>query len=322
VEPLLKLRQAEEKPTKPLTPAEITAANIKKEIEQFQLNLNLGDWGKAGEYLSTLKEDEMRIAYERILQQLAAPVNVIPRPELAAAGAKPHRQKQYLRASDVLAISNLSPKEPSKGVLAKLSLLLKNSDSPSKEFYKALKSKSRYFGDKDAQSAMRTARFLMDGGHLGEAKQYLPNLEEVQNSRSFDALNLIARWHTQAHRDGDGNEHLPIAWDISLDLVGDKKAPFDTRAEALYRALGLVPDLEEEAGRDWLHKTFAKTDGEGFEILTTIGTLAAQVHQHPSPDYRLKQIKLQRAAAQALLGTAGIDLKPWQEILTLYARNI
>jgi len=296
------------------------SAKIKKEVELFQLNLNLGDWKKAGEYLSTLKENEADAAYSRILQQLASPVNVVPRPELAAAGAKPHRQKQYLRASDVLAISNLSPKEPNKSTLAKLSQLLANSDTPPQEFFNALKS-SRYFGAKDAKTSMRTAIYLMDAGHLDEAKPYLPNREQAQKDSDYKALNLIARWHAQAHREDEGSEHLPLAWDISLGLVGDKKAPFDARAEALYRALGLVPDLEGETGKNWLHKTFAGTEGEGFEILTTIGTLAAQVHQHPSPNYRLEQIKLQSAAAKALLSTPGVDPKPWQEILTLYARN-
>ncbi|BDS05935.1 hypothetical protein NT6N_09750 [Oceaniferula spumae] len=310
-----------EKPATPASPAQVELAKIKKDIEQLQLNLNLGNWRKAGEYLATLKENEIQIVYDRILQQLASPVNVVPRPELAAAGAKPHRQKQYLRASDVLAVSNLSPKAPDKDSLSKLSQLLKNSDTPPKEFFNALKNSSRYFGTKDAESSLLTARFLMDAGHLDEAKPYLPSLAESKNSNDFAALNLIARWHAQAHRADEGHEHLPLAWETSLDLVGNKKAPFDARAEALYRALGLVPDLEGEAGRDWLHKTFAGADGEGFEILTTIGTLAAQVHQHPSASYRLEQIKLQRAAAQALLSTPGIDPKPWQEILTLYARN-
>ncbi|MFK7911354.1 MAG: hypothetical protein AB8F34_12245 [Akkermansiaceae bacterium] len=303
------------------TPASAELAKVKQEVEQLRLNLNLGEWKKAGEYLTTLKESDVTAAYARILQQLSSSVNVTPRPELAASGAKPHRQKQYLRASDVLAISDMPAVEPNKETLKKLSLLLKNCDSPPAEFFVAVKNGTRYFGAKDAATSMRTALFLFDAGHLEEAKSYLPDREVAQKNGDFKALNLIARWHAQSHRADKGNEHLPIAWAISLDLVGNKKAPFDARGEALYRALGLVPDLEGEAGRDWLHKTFASADGEGFEILTTIGTLAAQVRQHPSAGYRLEQIKLQRAAAQALLGTRGIDPKPWQEILTLYARN-
>jgi len=115
--------EAEKPEEKSSTPEEVEIAKIKKDISHFQLNLNLGEWKKAGDYLATLEENEVKVAYDRILQQLAATVNVVPRSELAAAGAQPHRQKQYVRAADVLAISNLSPKEPNKSTLNKLSKL-------------------------------------------------------------------------------------------------------------------------------------------------------------------------------------------------------
>lgn len=310
-----------EKPAAEQTPAQVEIAQIKKDIEQFGIHLNLGEWQEAGKYLASLKENEAKVAYDRILQQLAASVYVQPRPELAAAGARPHKQQQYLRATDVLAIVDMCPSMPDDATLKKLSSLLANCPSPPKAFFQALQNTSRYFGKKDAKTSLLTAKFLLDADHLKESKPYLPELAMAQKENDYTALNLIARWHAQAHREDMGETHLPVAWQVSLDLVGNKKAPYNERAEALYRALGLVPSLEGETGREWLHKTFANTDGEGFEILTTIGTLAAQIRQHPSPEYRLEQIKMQRAAAQALLGTPGIDPKPWKEILTLYARN-
>ena len=303
------------------TPEEIEIVKIKEDIAQFELNLNLGEWKKAGEYLAALEEKDAKAAYDRILQQLAASVNVVPRSELAAAGAQPLKHKQFVRASDVLAISNMSPKAPEKSTLSKLSKLLQSSDHPPKEFFEQIGATSRYFGSADTETSLRTALFLMDAGHFEEAKPYLPTREQAQEAKDYTSLNLLARWHAKAHRGDKGDEHLPQAWDISLGLIGEKEAPYNDRAEALYRALGLVPDLEGGAGQEWLNKTFAAADGEGFEILAMIGTLAAQVHQHPSPEYRLEQIKLQRAAAQALLGTPGIDPEPWREILTLYARN-
>ena len=98
-------KEPSDKPTTPPTPAQVELAKVKQEVERFRLNLNLGEWKKAGEYLSTLKENDSQAAYTRILQQLTGTVYVTPRPELAAAGARPHKQKQYLRASDVLSIS-------------------------------------------------------------------------------------------------------------------------------------------------------------------------------------------------------------------------
>ncbi|MGB1259121.1 MAG: hypothetical protein ACPG6P_03695 [Akkermansiaceae bacterium] len=310
-----------DKPVTPPTPAQLEIAKVKKEVNQLRININLGNWKAAGKYIATLKPDQAKVAVERIVDQLSSTVTIKPRPELAAAGAKAHRQQHYMRPEDILALSNLSPEAPDEKMLGKLSKLLANSDSPPADFYQALKTNSRHFGNKDAKTSLRTARFLLDADKLDQAKPYLPELAVAFKEKAYSAVNLIARWHAQAHREDKGPEHLSAAWQASLDLVGTKTAPHNERAEALYRALGLVPSLEGETGKQWLTKTFSETDGEGFEILTTVGTLAAQIRQHPSPQYRYEQIKLQHAAAQALLNTPGVDPKQWQEILTLYARN-
>ena len=313
------------KPTPPKQPDPAQAAEAKKaaqEVERFRLDLTLGHWDKAAKFLGDLKEPLAKSTYARILQQLAQPVKVQPRPEVAAVGARPHTQQHYLRATDVLALANLSPAEPDDATLSQLSNLLRGCKNPPANFFETLANTSRYFGKKDPKTTLRTARLLLDAAYLDEAKPYLPDRATAEKENDHSALNLLARWHAESHKkDAKKKEHLPLAWDISLSLVGNKKAPFSERAEALYRALALVPSLEGETGKEWLHKTFSNSSGEGFEILAAVGTLTAQVRQAQMAPVRLEQIKLQHAAAQALLTTPDLDPKPWAETLTLYARN-
>jgi len=114
---------------------------------------------------------------------------------------------------------------------------------------------------------------------------------------------------------------LPKAWQFSLDIIGEKKAPLDQRGIALYRALSLVPELKGDTGQAWLKETFANASGEGFEILAAVGTLTSQTRNHRQSDFRLEQLKLQSSAASALLNQKDVDLSPWKEILTLYVIN-
>ena len=310
-----------EEPKEPPTPEELEVAAFKERLEQFNSDLNLGNWNEVGVFLGALEDKEAEVAYERMLEQLSTQVTVTPRAELAAAGAMPYRQSQWLRASDVLALANMAPKELEKGALLKLSNLLKQSDAPTNQFFTDLEKNSTYFGRADDETSLRTALFLMDGGYLAEAKPYLPKRDAAEKSADYTALNLLARWYADAHHADEEGDNLPVAWEVSLHLVSANDAPFAERGEALYRALGLIPDLEDEAGKEWLDKTFGDPRGEGFTILSAVGSLTAQVRQHRSASYRLEQIKLQRSAAEALLNTPDIDPDPWREILTFYVRN-
>lgn len=296
-------------------------AAFKSDFEKFSRDVTLGRWEEVKTYLAALPTGDATLAFRQIVTQLNAPVTVRPRKELTSLGAKQHQQQQYLRPEEFLALSDASQKAPDNAVLPQLAGLIKGARKPPRDFFAVLAKGTRYFGLGDEETKARTARLLIEAGHLEETTPFLPAYKQAEEKKNYPALNLLGRYHAESHsadRDGD---HLENAWKISLGIIREKKAPVNERAEALYRALALVPELKDGTGSDWLVRTFANASAEGFEILATVGTMASQVREHQSAEFRLEQLKLQTAAVAALTSNEKIDLKPWQEVLTLYVRN-
>ena len=289
------------------------------DAESFQSNVILGEWKQVREYLADLPEDLAKTTYKRVLTELGKPVQVKPRPEVALMGAKPHNQKNYLSPDDVLALSDASPTEPEVSTIEALAKFLPK-DAP-KSFLNKLKSGTRYFGQNNPEQRFLTSSLLLNAGQLEESAEFLPDLAQSRSSKQGKALNLIARYHSEAHLKKLGASHLPLAWELSLEVMSAEDAPIAERGEATYRALSLVSELEEGSGQEWLQKTFSDPAGEGFEILAAVGTLASQAQEIRNPLFRLQQAKLQSSAAEALLATNGIDLTEWKEIFTIYALN-
>lgn len=296
-------------------------AVYQKDFAIFTRALVLGEWEKVTSYLKELPDSDAQAAFARIVSQLSSPVSVQPRKELASMGARPHRQEQYFRPNEFFFLTDASKTAPPKTVLPSLAKLIAGDRKPSPDFFTTLAQGTRYFGTGDREKKIRTARLLIEAKHLKESAPFLPDRGKAQKDKNHSALNLLGRYHAESHAEDLGKEHLQQAWELSLGIIGAKEAPVTERAEALYRALGLVPDLEGDAGSKWLVDTFANASAEGFEILAAVGTLASQTREHRSSEFRLEQLKLQSAAVTALTTHPSIDLEPWQEVLTLYVRN-
>ena len=296
-------------------------ATFKNDFNQFTRDITLGRWIKVKDYLASLPSGDATLAFRQMVTQLNTPVTVRPRKELTSLGAKQHQQQQYLRPEEFLALTDASQKAPDNSVLPQLASLIKGERKPPRDFFVILAKGTRYFGLSDEETRARTARLLIEAGHLDETITFLPSLKVAKEKKNHAALNLLGRYYAESYSADRDGEHLENAWQISLGIISQKKAPLNERAEALYRALALVPDLEDGTGSDWLTETFSNASNEGFEILATVGTMTSQVREHRSPDFRLEQLKLQTSAVAALTSNEEIDLKPWQEILTLYVRN-
>ena len=309
-------------------PAQLKQKENQAKLKQFQEDVQtlrrdvvLGNWSSVKDALEKLPDNDAKVAFSRIVQQLGSKAQVNPRPELATLGAKGHSQAQYLRPGEILALSDAAKKAPDQNTLTLLAKLIGSAQKMPTAFFDALKTGTRYFGTKDEETKHRTAELLITASMLDEVPPFLPDLEKAKEEKKYPSLNLLARFHAESHSAEKGKEHLPQAWGLSLEIIGEKKAPLNEKGIALYRALSLVPELEGSTGKDWLTKTFSDAEGEGFEILAAVGTLAAQTREHASPDFRLEQLKLQSAAAAALLGNEEVDLTDWKEVLTLYVRN-
>ena len=159
---------------------------------------------------------------------------------------------------------------------------------------------------------------------MRDAGPYLPDLEEARKKMDYNALNLIARHRVMLSnfdKSAAGKDALPLAWELSTLFLTDAKAPPEARAEALSRALTLIPELGDDTGRKWLKKTFNDPEGDGLELLASLGTLTAHSQENPNENVRLEQHKLQAAAVNAILSADGIDPTKWSEIFTLFARQ-
>jgi hypothetical protein len=103
-------------------------------------------------------------------------------------------------------------------------------------------------------------------------------------------------------------------------VLADKSAPTTNRGPALQRALDLMPLLSKELGRDWLHRNFQKSPGEGMAILATIGGVVAQGYAaERDAEKRRKNLDLQRRTVEELLAMVGPETKPWRPALNIVA---
>ncbi|MEM7601009.1 MAG: hypothetical protein AAF357_06290, partial [Verrucomicrobiota bacterium] len=311
---------ANETPKKEPTKQE-KLSQYRQDVATLKTNVVLGFWPKVKAYLETLSDRDAKTAHSRILSQLGSTANVSPREELEGLGARSHSQAQYVRPLEILSLSDVAKQVPDDSTIELLANLIKQQLPLPELFFNELKQGTVYFGLGSHEAKVKTADLLLASGLVDRATEFLPELETAVEKEDYAALNLLARYHAAAHYVEMGESHLPEAWSLCLDVIGANDAPLDQRAKALYRALALVPELEGETGDEWLAKTFAKASTEGFEILSSVGTLTAQTRDHRDPHFRLEQLKLQSAAASALLGNSDDQLKPWQEILTLYVRN-
>lgn len=297
---------------------------FQQEAAVFRRDVNLGRWDKVRDFLAALPKELSGEAYNSIVQKLSAPAQVAPPPELMLQGAKPYAQQAYLAPADLLGIAAAAPNPPDKKQIQGLAKLLPKDPRPPKEFFEALASGIKNFGGQDKEDRRRAAQLLIESGFVKEAGDYLPDLNEAKEKKDYAALNLIARHKAEfalADKKAAGKDVLPQAWEISVSFLTDAAAPPQEKAEALFRALSLIPELGDDTGKQWLEKTFKDPKGEGVELLASLGTLTAQSRENPDPAVRLEQLKLQHAAVKTLLSSEGFDSSAWSGIFTLFARQ-
>jgi len=307
----------------PETPDKIVA-RFQQDAAVFRRDVVLGRWDRAKDFLAALPQESAGESYQMIVAKLSAPAQVAPPPDLVAQGAKPHTQPAYLPPSDLLGLAAASPVPPQKKQIQALAKLLTRDPRPPKEFFETLAAGIQHFGGQDPANRRRAAEFLLEAGFVKDAGVYLPDLAEAREKKDYAALNLIARHRTElAHADKKeaGKEALPLAWELSTSFLTDATAPQQERAEALGRALMLIPELGDDTGKKWLETTFKDPKGEGLELLASLGTLTAQSREIPDETVRFEQLKLQHDAVKTLLSTENFDAAAWSGVFTLFARQ-
>jgi len=319
-----RLKEAPATPKPEKETPEQAMQRFQQEAAVFRRDIVLGRWDRVREFLAALPKGSSGEAYQSIVAKLSAPAQVAPPPELMIQGAKPYAQPSYLAPADLLGLAAASPVPPEKKQIQALAKLLTKDPRPPKEFFEALATGIPHFGGQDKDSRKRAAQFLLDAGFVKEAGEFLPDTNEAKEKKDYAALNLIARHHAElamADKKAAGKDALPQAWEISTSFLTDTAAPPPEKAEALFRALSLIPELGDDTGKQWLEKTFKDPKGEGVELLASLGTLTAQSRENPDSSIRLEQLKLQHAAVKTLLAAEGFDRTAWSGIFTLFARQ-
>ena len=309
----------------------VDAAKAQQEIAQFlkdamvfRRDVVLGRWDKVKAFLGALPKESSGESYQMMLAKLAAPAQVNPPPELVARGSRPHTQPAFLPPSDLLGLAAAAPVPPQKQQIQALAKLLPKEPRPPREFFAALAAGIPNFGGTEAADKTRAAELLLEAGFVKDAGAFLPDLAMSREKKDYAALNLIARHRVELSRldaKDAGKDALPLAWELSTSFLTDKDAPPESRAEALFRALSLIPELGDDTGKQWLEKTFKNPQGKGLELLASLGTLTAQSRENPDETLRFEQLKLQHAAVKTLLSTQDVDPAAWSGIFTQFARQ-
>ncbi|PQJ28233.1 hypothetical protein [Rubritalea profundi] len=316
----LKIEKLSEAQLKKLTPAQ-QITRFKLEVKQIQNDVILSNWPQLKESLAALQNNEATQIYSQILQQLSQPARISPKQEIAATGARSHTQAQYFPPADLLPLADACPSALSPQTLKILAKLIGPNNRPLPSFFEELKKGNSALGLGSEITKSNTAELLILSGLLGQVSPYIPDQAKAQKENDYKALDLLSQYHSAAHQAKMGKQHLPIAWELSRYILSHKEAPYSLRGKSLYRALSLLPELDEDSGREWLKKTFADTDSEGFEILSAVGILSSQTRQNQDANFRLEQLQLQAAAANALIQNTTAATADWSELLTLYLRN-
>ena len=319
-----RMKEAPATPVPAKETPEQAVQRFQQEAQVFRRDVVLGRWDRVRDFMAALPKEVSAESYQVVVAKLSAPAQVAPPPELMIQGAQPYNQPSYLSPADLLGLASAAPIPPEKKQIQALAALLTKEPRPPKEFFEALAAGIKNFGGQDREDRRRAAQFLLEAGFVKEAGEFLPDVAEAKEKKDYAALNLIARHRTElarADKKTAGKDALPQAWELSTSFLTDPAAPPPEKAEALFRALSLIPELGDDTGKQWLEKTFKDPKGEGVELLASLGTLTAQSRENPDPAVRLEQLKLQHAAVKTLLSTEGFDRTAWAGIFTLFARQ-
>lgn len=296
-------------------------ARLQSVLRLIQSDVTLSNWPRLKTTLASLPKDQASAIYSYVLQQLSQPARVNPKAEIAAAGAKPHTQEQFFPAIDLLPLADAAPSPLDSGTISLLAKLIGADNRPLPAFYESLEKGNESLGKTNPSTKLNTAELLIKAGLLEKASDYLPSRDEAEKTNNYRAQDLISQYFTTSYKSKREKELLVNSWESSTHILSTKDAPYQNRVSALYRALSLIPDLQDDISSKWLKDTFATTDSVGYEILSAIGTASSQSRQVRDSSFRLEQLKMQTAAVSTLLENTKVDPAEWSELLTLYLLN-
>jgi hypothetical protein len=306
------------------------------DLAAFQRDVTLGDWDQVKTFLGGLSEDEGNVAYRQLLQGLQSAQGGMPAdlpPQMAAllaqmqanSGQMAQLMEQNLFSfDDVLGLAAAAPRPLENEHLTSLGGIVRQAlDGGNVVEALLVRLRAEAAREGAALTRRQIARLLIDAGFAVEAGEFLPDLAQAETDKDHDALNLLARHLLAEHAKAPKPIHLEQAWQATQAILAAAEIKDEEKAEALKRAVDLAPRIREEIGQAWLEESFTTRPERGMEIIAAIGSAAAQALQTQpvDPDMRLKGLKLQTTAVEALLESSPELAEKWRDTLTLLARN-
>ncbi len=289
------------------------------QLTTLQRNVTLGRWEAVGTFVSGLPEAEAKALYAQLLKSLVtrpAPRN----PRMVA-----YAEANVFSPDDIVAIAGLCPGELETVQETQLAGLIGQA-LKSEATLESMMDRFRQLRDAPAESPLSTrqiARILMVANLPVEAGEFLPDVPTATKEDDREALNLLSRHLLARHAKEKDTKYLEQAWDVTQAALAAGDIDEKQKQEALSRAVELAPQIREELGQGWLEESFTQRPERGMEILATAGeVVAAAMETHPTDaDFRLRSLRLQDTAVDALLAAAPERAREWQGTLLLLATN-
>jgi hypothetical protein len=309
------------------------------EMDMFQRRVTLGRWDAVKAYLAVLPKDEAKAAYQRLLQSLqqgpqaAAMIPPGKERELTlqqmmqmAGPGMAYAEKNQISPDDLVGIATASPEPLEREALESLAGVVRACLAGGTVVEAIVgRFKQEVQKPKGALTARQAARLVAAADRPGDNGDFLPPEEKARADKDLEALNLLVRHYMAQYERDKKLAWLEKAWSATqavLAVAPDAKQRQD-QEDALKLAVELAPRVKEELGERWLEESFTKDPARGMTILSTIGGLSSQALflNLGSAEPRLKLLKLQKTAVEALLKASPERAKQWRDTLTLLARN-
>jgi hypothetical protein len=319
-------------PAAPAEKAKAPADATDVELAALQRDVTLGNWAAVKDYLAKLPEADGKTAYLHLLQAIQRMPMAQPRPDMGGMSpmAMQWMEKNVFSVDDVIGLAAAAPrgleKDKEKEALGSLGGILRQAlegDTVVENAVARLQVETGKPNDRSALTNRQAAQVLLWAGQAAEAGAFLPTLEKAQADHDAESLNLLARHFLGLHGKDAKTVHLQRAWEATQAALAAKDAPPREKEDALRRAVELAPRVQERAGLVWLEESFTRQPERGMAVLAAIGSLASQgLQTHPmNADFRLKSLKLQKTAVEALLKAAPQRAEEWRSTLRLLGGN-
>lgn len=334
-------------------PAKVAEAVAK--AAEFARWVTRGEWKRIGEFLAAMPDRKHALrVYERLLTGLASPPqpgNVEPHEGSRGPGMQvvtmsmngrivrqtvpsgmsegsggPIAEFQVLTPEDVLEIIRIAPRAPNRtrlGMLAMLVPVIQQNGHVLDPLVAGIRAGVGGLGGSDVVERRRAGRFWLEARESRHALEFLPDPGDTTINRRVSFMELLADFALDQFMRDRKPEDLANAWKLHQQLFALPDLTAELRKKTLGRLAALSVDVHQEMGKPWLEESFQDPPERGVRLLELFGVevtnnLKQQIH---NPNARLKSLRLQNLAAEALVRTAPDLAGKWRTILARLAEN-